>query len=106
MKRDLIRDTQLANVIAEEVGYLLHSARDSRLTELVVARVDAKPGGRHFVVYLACERDIAPFRSREEMKQVLKRAVGYLRSELALSLHLKRIPDITLLPDPGCRFCL
>ncbi len=100
MKNGEVRDTQLTNLIAEELEFLLGTARDPRLADLVIKAIDAKPGGKHFVIYVAPAEGLAPFQSAAEMQAFLKKAAGYLRFELANSLNLKRAPDLTILPYP------
>jgi ribosome-binding factor A len=100
MKKGEIRDTQLANLVASEVEYILGSAGDARLAELIVTAVEPKSNGRHFVVCVAPDEEPAPFASVEELKELLKKASGYIRSELAEALNLKRTPELTIMPDP------
>ncbi len=100
MKKGEIRDAQLANLIAEELDYALSSANDPRLAELIVTRVIPKPGGGHFIVYVAPHEGVGSCNSHAEMKQLLAKASSYLRSELSSVLNLKRSPDLTIEPDP------
>jgi ribosome-binding factor A len=100
MKKGEIRDNQLANLIADELSYVLGTAGDSRLAELTVTNIEAKPGGKHFVVYVAPDEGSSAFSSIEEMKEALKKASGFIRSELAQTLNLKRAPELTFMPDP------
>jgi ribosome-binding factor A len=102
MKKGEIRDSQLATMIAEELDYVLSSANDRRLSNLMVTGVQPKPGGGHFIVYVAPSEDSDRAYSVSEMKAVLKGAAGFLRSELASLLNLKRVPDLTFVPDPLC----
>jgi ribosome-binding factor A len=95
MRKGDIRDTQLASLIAEELDYLLSSANDPRLAELVVRAVSPKAGGGHFIVYVGPSEGQCLATSSHELKEVLKRATGFLRSELADLLNLKRTPDLT-----------
>ncbi len=100
MTKGRIRDSQLANLIAEELEYVLSSANDPRLAELTVTAVEPKPGGGHFVVYVAPQQGCDTFYSSSEIKKVLQKANGFLRSELTELLNLKRSPDLTIIPDP------
>ncbi len=49
MKNAEIRDNQLGALIFEELDFILTSASDPRLRELVVAGVEPGRGGRHFI---------------------------------------------------------
>ena len=61
------------------------------------------PGGRHFVILFGPaatsdekERAVGP----DQMGKWLARAQGYLRSELAATLNLKRMPELSFVPEP------
>lgn len=99
MKKGEIRDTQLANLIAEELDYVLSSANDPRLGDLIVTSVIPKTGGGHFIVYVAAQKQMGGFNSATEMKAVLKKAAGFIRYELTEVLNLKRAPELTFIPD-------
>lgn len=99
MKRGEIRDTQIANLIYEELGYVLSSANDRRLSELTVTRVLPGGGGSHYIVHVRpCEG--STLASAGEIKEALKAAAGFLRAELATAINLKRTPELTIMPDP------
>jgi ribosome-binding factor A len=99
MKKGEIRDFQLAQLIAEELGFILDSAHDAELSQLSVAGVEPGGGAGHYVIRI---RPSAGGRawSPREIKTVLDRAGGYLKSQLVLSLNLKRAPQVTFMPDP------
>lgn len=105
MKKGEIRDTQLASLIAEELDYVFSSANDSRLAELTITGVETKSRGGHFVVYVAPQEGSKLFTSEAEISSVLKKASGFLRSELSKLLNLKRTPDLTFIVSPLCSYC-
>jgi ribosome-binding factor A len=100
MNRRGARDEQLTAILADEVRFILGSANDARLTDLVVTSVQTRRGGRHFIVCVAPGEGVARFRSAAEVKELLKGANGFVRSGLAEGLNLKRAPEITLMLDP------
>jgi len=100
MKKGKIRDVQLATLIAEELELVLATANDPLLSELTVTRVEPEKGGSRFIVFLAPAEDLGYFRSLHEIEAVLKRASGFLRSELGEALNLKRTPNLSLVADP------
>ncbi len=100
MTKGIVRDQQLASLVAEEISLILCSASDSRLSELIVTRVDSGPGGKNFVVYVAPESDAQSFTSCDDVKAVLERARGFLRASLASAMNLKRAPELKLALDP------
>ena len=100
MKNGKIRDTQLATLIAEELDFVLSSAQDSRLAELTITGVEPKAGAGHFIIYVAPNDDSQSFASATEVKAILQRASGFLRYELSSLLNLKRMPELSFMPDP------
>ncbi len=99
MKKGEIRDFQLAQLIGEELGFILDSAHDAELSQLSVAGVEPGGGAGHYVIRIRPASGGRPWTSRE-IKAVLDRAGGYLKSQLVLSLNLKRAPQVTFMPDP------
>ena len=100
MNRGKVRDEQLANLIAEELEFVLNSARDPRLSELQITAIEPGPGGKHFLILVAPNENANTCFSAEEIKLVLKRATPFFRYELAQLLNLKKAPDLTFIIDP------
>lgn len=99
MKRRAFRDQQLARQIREELDLILASAADLHLSRLIVRDVIHQPGGSSFRAFVV-PTDADDFPSCQLLLEVLERANGYLRSELARTLNLKRCPAIQISPDP------
>ncbi len=102
--RNPVRDQQLAKIIANELPMILATAGDSRLQQLEIVHVEPRPGGKHFVVIYgpppAAPAETAGITGPDDAKSLLKKAHGYIRSELALTMNLKSAPDLTYAPDP------
>lgn len=85
------RDLRLAQLIEQELLLILPSAENPILNMLTVSEVIPEKGGKHFLILLQPEEAI----STDEINKHLQKAKGYLRTELALSLNLKKCPDFT-----------
>ena len=98
------RDMQIASLIEEELRMILASAGDSRINQLELRSVEPKPGGRHFLILFgppsADEAAVQEDEGGLEAGRRLKAAMGFLKSELAMNLGLKRCPEISFHPDP------
>jgi ribosome-binding factor A len=94
MKDGEVRDLRLATLVAEELELVFYAANDQRLAELSITHVESRNGGRCFVVCVTPSDVSATFSSAEEIRRVLLRATGFLRSALAEALNLKRTPDL------------
>jgi ribosome-binding factor A len=96
---------QLCVQVAEAIALALATASDPHLRELGVVSVTPGQGASALRVTLAApadEADLATLQAR------LQRAAGYLRGEVATSVHRRRVPDLTYLlvaavgePEPG-----
>ena len=98
-----IRDAQIAHGLQQELNLILGSADDWRLGQLTIVRVEATPGGAHYTAFYGPFGGSDPAQDQSEAiaeaGELLGRAKGYLRSELASSLNLRRMPDLTFVPD-------
>jgi ribosome-binding factor A len=84
---------QLCGQVAEALGYALGSAEDPLLNDLLVASVEPDIGARRLRVTVfppvwPGDAHAAAVRAR------LERATGFLRSEVAASIHRKRTPEL------------
>jgi len=100
-----IRDKRLAMRIAEELPAILEGARDDRLRSLEIVRVEAGQRGQHVLVVFGPPGDRNPetggVEGPREMLEILKRAAGWIRSEIVDALDLGTPPEVTFLPDPA-----
>lgn len=102
--RNPVRDQQLAKIIGNELPMILSCAGDSRLQDLEIVRVEPKPGGKHFLIIFGPPSDTlaetADIRGPDDAQDLLTKAHGYIRSELALAMNLKSAPELSYAPDP------
>lgn len=101
---DPVRDQQLAKIIGNELSMILSGAADSRLQSVEIVRVEPKPGGRHFLIIYGppsgTPAETADIGGPDDALDLLTKAHGYIRSELALALNLKFAPELSYAPDP------
>ena len=89
------RTTRLQDLIRQEVNFLLRAEiRDPRLAGVEITMVE-----------LAGERARLWFTAddTEDKSEALDHAAGFLRTELAASLGLKRTPELRFRRDPASR---
>lgn len=90
------RGVRLENVLREEIEAILRcEARDPRLNELTVTRVELSPGGARARVWMVTDEDEA------EVDAALERARGFIRTRLAEALGSKRTPELVFRWDPS-----
>lgn len=99
MNEGSIRDEQLAAIITRELELIFAAASDDRLAELTVVGIESRARGTHYVVTVAPDEGAEIRYSAREMDEILRKASGFIRSELALALNLKRCPSLTLVAD-------
>ena len=95
---------QIGRLIEDEMRMILASANDSRINQLEILSVMPKAGGRHFSILfgppiydeLATKKDHGGLKTGKK----LDAAMGFLKSELAMNLGLKRYPEIRFHPNP------
>ncbi len=88
---------RLQELIREEVNLLLRcEVTDVRLQGVVVTIVELAGDGSCARLWFTADGD-------EDRIEALERAAGFLRSQLAESLALKRTPDLRFRRDPTTR---
>lgn len=97
-ERGRIRDANIEKLVAREVAAALAAAEDERIAALAVVRVVAGRGGTHILVLFGPAPDGGDV---AEATALLERACGWIRSELAAALDLKRVPELTFAPEPA-----
>jgi ribosome-binding factor A len=89
------RTTRLQELIRQEVNFLLRGEiRDPRLRGVEITMVEL--AGERARLWFTAE-------DTEDKSEALDRAAGYLRTELAASLGLKRTPELRFRRDPATR---
>jgi ribosome-binding factor A len=98
----IYRDQQLADLIEQELQDVFEEAEDPVLNCLKILSIGAKPGGKNFTVVVGASGESLGYEQRasheEIIMEALERARHYIRAEIALSLNLKRCPDLKFIP--------
>ena len=94
---DGMRTVRLQELIREEVNLLLRNdVRDPRLAGVVITTVELAGDGSRARLWYTAE-------DNEDKTDACERATGFLRTQLAESLGLKRTPDLRFRRDPTTR---
>jgi ribosome-binding factor A len=97
---------RVAEALREEIGAMIEGElSDPRIDFCHVSEVALNPGGKSARVYVAVDsnaKDIA--KSEQQTIAGLDAAKGYIRNELKERLGVRRVPDLTFLPDRSGRF--
>ena len=95
------RDDRIARNLELEIRLILEGAGDSGVRQLEVLGVTPEPGGKVFHVFVGPSRAQLVWGPHEaESIERLNKAKGYIRSELAPTLGLKRCPELSFHADP------
>lgn len=91
------RNERLQQLIREEINWLLRNdVRDPRLADVVVTLVDLTGDGSCARIWFGAENE-------GEQLEALAGATGFLRTQLAASLGLKRTPELRFRRDRATR---
>jgi len=91
------RTVRLEELIREEIGLLLRGAiRDPRLADVTVTMVELSRDGSRARIWFTAENDD----DNDNKIEALDRAAGFLRTQLADGLGLKRTPELRFRRDP------
>jgi ribosome-binding factor A len=94
---DGTRIVRLQELIREEVNLILRNeVRDPRLDSVVITMVELAGDGSRARLWYTAEGD-------EDRRDACEHIAGFLRTQLAESLGLKRTPDLTFRRDPASR---
>ncbi|MDQ7028487.1 MAG: 30S ribosome-binding factor RbfA [Ardenticatenia bacterium] len=92
-----IRPLRLADTIQAELADILHrEARDPRLHFLTITHVEVSHDLRRAMVHVSV---LGSSHEQDETFEALKRARGFLRTQLAHRLRLRRVPELTFVTD-------
>jgi ribosome-binding factor A len=92
------RGERLQELIRQEVNFLLRNEiRDPRLGGVVATMVQLARDGSCARIWFSADDD------SHDAGEALERAAGFLRSQLAESLALKRTPELRFRRDPATR---
>ena len=94
---DGTRTARLQELIREEVNLILRNeVSDPRLDSVVVTMVELAGDGSRARLWYTAEGD-------EDRRDACEHIAGFLRTQLAESLGLKRTPELTFRHDPASR---
>lgn len=94
---DGLRTLRLQELIREEVNYLLRNeVRDPRLDGVEITMVELAGDGSCARLWFTCEGD-------EDRAPAFERVAGFIRTNLADNLGLKRTPELRFRRDPTSR---
>jgi ribosome-binding factor A len=92
------RVTRVAELLREQIALiLLHKSHDPRLKDLTVTGVEMTPDLKQARVFYLLREGADP----AEAKAALKKALGFIKQELARERLLRVMPEIFFLPDQG-----
>lgn len=92
------RVTRVAELLREQIALiLLHKSHDPRLQELTVTGVEMSPDLKQARVFYLLREGVDP----AEVKAALKKALGFIKQELAREHLLRMMPEFFFLPDTG-----
>ena len=93
------RAQRVADRIMEEVADILHREMgDPRIAMVTLTGVKVSDDLRHAKIFFV---EMGQETCREETKEALQRASGFLRKELGKRLQLRYVPEIMFLVDPS-----
>ena len=94
---DATRVVRLQELIREEVNLILRNeVRDPRLDSVVITMVELAGDGSCARLWFTAEGD-------EDRREACEHIAGFLRTQLAESLGLKRTPELRFRRDPASR---
>ena len=97
MPRDYPRRYRVADQLQRELGGLVRTVKDPRVTGMVtISSVDVSPDLAHAKVYVTVLETDTP----EETVAGLNHAVGFLRGRLGERLALRGVPRLVFEYDP------
>jgi ribosome-binding factor A len=94
---DGMRAVRLQELIREEVNLILRNeVRDPRLDGVVITMVELAADGSCARLWFTAEGD-------DDKREACEHIAGFLRTQLAESLGLKRTPELRFRRDPASR---
>jgi ribosome-binding factor A len=92
------RPTRVGELLRERIALIiLHRCADPRLKELTITQVEMSPDLKQARVFYAARSGSGA----EEVQAALKKALGFIKQELAREHLLRVMPELLFLPDEG-----
>lgn len=96
------RTDRLNQDFKREISLILQNMKDSRVNEfLSVMRVEVTNDLSYAKVYIS---SIKGYEAAKEACEVLKKAEGHIKSSLAKTLKVRKIPELTFIPDDSVEY--
>jgi len=96
------RTARLNEDFKREISLILSTMKDPRVNEfLSVMRVDVTNDLSYAKVYIG---SLKGFEQAKSACEVLARAGGYVKSSLARALRIRKIPELTFIPDDSVEY--
>ena len=97
MKKDSRRSQRVADIVRAELALLvLTEAHDPDLHRVTITDVEMPPDLRSARVFFSC---LGTEEDREKAGEALRRAAGYLRSEVGRRCQLRYAPQLSFISD-------
>ena len=97
-KKSTFHSGRVNEDIARELMYILKDVKDPRVSKafISVTRTSTTPDLKYCKVHYSVMNG-----DRNEVKDGLKSALGYIRRELSVRLNLRQTPELTFVYDEG-----
>jgi ribosome-binding factor A len=92
------RVTRVAELLREQIALiLLHKSQDPRLQDLTITGVEMSPDLKQARVFYLLREGV----DAGQVQAALKKALGFIKQELAREHLLRMMPELFFLPDAG-----
>lgn len=96
------RTERLNKDFKREISAILSGMKDARINEfLSVMRVDVTNDLSYAKVYIG---SLNGSEHAKEACELLKKAEGYVKSSLAKNLRIRKVPELTFIPDDSADY--
>ncbi len=102
MKSSYQRSDRVADIIRREVSEILfREVKDPRLSFITITSVDLGKDMRNARIYYTSLKEAEEL---EEIKESLKKAVGFVQRKLGKRVHLRYLPQLSFVYDPSLKY--
>ena len=90
----------MADAIRSEISaLLLFKVKDPALQNVTIVHVEVSNDLSRAKIYYACALEMA-----DKVNSGLRRAKGFMRSDLAKKLQMRYVPELVFSPDPSIEY--
>jgi len=94
------RPVRVADAIRSEISaLLLFKVKDPALQNVTIVHVEVSNDLSRAKIYYACALEMA-----DKVNSGLRRAKGFMRSDLAKKLQMRYVPELVFSPDPSIEY--